>query len=487
MKKNTSIKILAGVIVVVVSVVLITGNSSKKTSASGEEINNINQAIASQFNDNIRDVSARVMAQEKKTKKLEAENEKLRARNESLLSLKEKGGVVVREDIAPEVKETLEVLKKEIASLKAKKAGLSEDRSTGNKPDTDTDTGKDADKDTNTYPIGELARNETRTKGVATVKDIDATLYNKKLSENEIRYWEKLKAKHKKIKKKIRQTTLSKEEQKEKREKAIPYYTIPAGSDLGHTTLLSALIGEVPNEGKLMQPLFPFSALISKGDLMASNGVPIPEDISGMKVQGYAIGVGSFLDNISCVRAYVTSILFTFQDGHFVVVGKEEMKGSAELVNEESLGYLTTPYGNPCIHGKYFTNAPRVLGAMMLAGGTQGVGESLAQWQMSYLPGANGATEAVPTGSFAKFTAGKATSEGTIKAADWLEKRISGSFDMVFVPASFKCQSRFGKAGFCPNTVSLHLMKTISIDKEPLGRVINYGHQETHNRIFSLY
>ncbi|MGQ3890148.1 hypothetical protein ACQUW5_14105 [Legionella sp. CNM-1927-20] len=73
-----------------------------------------------------------------------------------------------------------------------------------------------------------------------------------------------------------------------------------------------------------MQPLFPFSALINSEDLIASNGVPLPPDISGMKINGYAIGVGSFLDNISCVRAYVTSVLFTFQDGHFVVVGNRE-------------------------------------------------------------------------------------------------------------------------------------------------------------------
>ena len=45
-------------------------------------------------------------------------------------------------------------------------------------------------------------------------------------------------------------------------EKAIPYYTIPAGSDLVDTTLYLRLIGEVPVEGKLMQPLFPFSAIV---------------------------------------------------------------------------------------------------------------------------------------------------------------------------------------------------------------------------------
>ena len=217
---------------------------------------------------------------------------------------------------------------------------------------------------------------------------------------------------------------------------------------------------------------------------MASNGVPLPPDISGMKVSGYAIGVGSFLDDISCVRAYVTSALFTFQDGHFVTVGQEEMKNTTDLVNNESLGYLTTPYGNPCIHGKYFTNAPRVLGAMMAAGGAQGVGTAISQWQMTYFAGTNGVVGA-PTGSFAPFAAGNALAEGSTKAADWLEKRIQGSFDMVFVPASTPV--RVGNmCRYRPNRVSLHITKTIKIDKQTNGRVLDYGQLQNYMHDTSL-
>lgn len=171
---------------------------------------------------------------------------------------------------------------------------------------------------------------------------------------------------------------------KEERPTKTPFYTIPAGSDFSKITLLSALIGEVPVEGKLMQPLFPFTAIISRGNLMTANGMQLPEEITGMKISGYSIGVGSFLDNISCVRAYVTSALFVFEDGHFVTIGQEQMKSSAELVNNDSIGYLTTQFGNPCIKGQYITNAPRVLAAFMAAGGIQGAGTALSKWQMSY-------------------------------------------------------------------------------------------------------
>jgi len=258
---------------------------------------------------------------------------------------------------------------------------------------------------------------------------------------------------------------------KEDAPSSTPFYTIPAGSDFSKVTLLSALIGEVPVEGKLMQPLFPFSALISRGDLMTANGMQLPDEIIGMKVSGYSIGVGSFLDNISCARAYVTSALFVFEDGHFVTVGKEQMNSSAELINNDSIGYLTTQYGNPCIKGQYISNAPQVLTSMMLAGGIQGAGSALSKWQMSY-QAEGGTSIATPTGNLGHFAAGGALGEGSQKISDWLEKRIQGSFDMVFVPASIKVNT-----GFIPNQLSLHINQTINIDKELNGRVLDYGKQ----------
>lgn len=464
MNKNKGIKLLTIVVLGVVLTILLGGQDNKTQKTEHQDPNNLSEAIASQFNDNIRDVSARMLENEKKIGLLEKKNKDLIAKNEALLSTKDKGGVVIREELSPEAKKTLETLSAEVARLKEKEKTQGPSSSFSS------------------YPLGEVAQNTKKGFG-KNIKDIDVALMQKKLSESEMQYWNKLNERRKSIHERAKRMGHAKMTQKEK-PKGIPYYTIPAGSDLGHTMLLSALIGEVPSDGKLLQPLFPFSALISRGDLMVSNGISLPPDISGMKVNGYAIGVGSFLDNISCVRAYVTSVLFTFQDGHFVVVGKEEMKGSADLVNDESIGYLTTPYGNPCIHGKYFTNAPRVLAAMMAAGGTQGVGTALSQWQMSYFAGTQGGA-AIPTGSFPLYAAGRATSDGSVKAADWLEKRIQGSFDMVFVPASFRCGQ--GKnVRWCANALSLHMMKTVSIDKEPQGRVINYGHQQIYNRVYSL-
>lgn len=439
MKKNAGLKVLTGVVIGVAALILMNSNhhSNEPTKQQQNDPNNLNEAIASQFNDNIRDVAARLQETEKKLASLESENTRLKS-----------NGSEMTENSNPDLMKDLEKLKEKIALLKTTNETSQED-----KP----------------YVVnGETAASPEKEKNI---KDIDLLLMKHENNQTELAYWEQLKEKSNALTRLTKSDT-SKSESK----KSIPYYTIPAGSDLNRTTLLSALIGEVPVEGKLMQPLFPFSAIINRGDLMAANGIPLPPDISGMKVNGYAIGVGSFLDNISCVRAYVTSALFVFDDGHFVTVGKEQMTGTAEMVNNESLGYLTTAFGNPCIKGQYFTNAPRVLAAMIAADGMKGFGNGLSQWQMTYSANANGAT-ATPTGSMGNYALGGALSQGSVKAADWLEKRIQGSFDMVFVPASI---------GYRPTRLSFHITQTINLDKETNGRVLDYGHLQQTAHDFSL-
>ncbi|HAT9135660.1 TPA: TIGR03752 family integrating conjugative element protein [Legionella pneumophila] len=407
MNKNSGIKILSGSVALVAILILFNSKSTPPAIEPTTNTNNFNEAIASQFNDNIRDVSARLQETEKRLEQMQQENKTLQTQLQQ-----------PKQDNNHKLKEELLALKDQIASIAQSK--------------------------TKSYPM----QGKVETK---QIKDLDELLDKPTAEHKELSLWDGQK-------------------EKEEAPKATPFYTIPAGSDFSKVTLLSALIGEVPVEGKLMQPLFPFSAMVSRGDLMTANGMQLPDEIIGMKVSGYSIGVGSFLDNISCVRAYVTSALFVFDDGHFVTVGQEQMKSSAEMINNDSIGYLTTQYGNPCIKGQYITNAPQVLTSFMVAGGIQGAGNALSKWQMTY-QAEGGNAIATPTGQLGNFAAGGALNEGSQKITDWMEKRIQGSFDMVFVPASLKVQNRF-----IPNNLSLHFNQTIAIDKEHNGRVLDYGH-----------
>lgn len=443
MKKNTGLKLVTGVVVSVTVLILMNSRPhTETTNDSGNNVTHLNEAIASQFNDNIRDVAARLQETEKKLASLENKQHPEQQPPDAASS----------PTMNPDLLKELDALKEQLAELKA-----SHEASQDNKP----------------YSI-QSESSKTMTQA-SHIKDIDQLLLQQENTPPEQAYWERLHAKGK-----VRSTKPKMSQATQSEKKSKPYYTIPPGSDLGHITLLSALIGEIPVEGKLMQPLFPFSAVINKRDLMAANGIALPSAISGMKVNGYAIGVGSFLDNISCVRAYVTSALFVFEDGHFVTVGKEQMNGTTEMINNDSLGYLTTAFGNPCIKGRYISNAPRVLATLLATDGLKGFGNALSQWQMTYTANGNG-NIGIPTGSMGNYALGGALSQGAIKAADWLEKRIQGSFDLVFIPASIAT-----KSGFRPNQLSLHITQSINLDKEANGRVLDYGHMQQSTHDFSL-
>lgn len=408
MNKNYGIKMLSGSVALVVFLILFNNKSTTNVKEDQIHTNNFNEAIASQFNDNIRDVSARLQQTEKRLEAMQKQNKLLRHALQQPKQVE-----------STNIKQQLQTLQEKIASI--------------------------VKSESSSYPIED--KNQ-----LTQIKDLDALLEQPTGESDPLDIWNKQDAKH-------------------KVKTVEPFYTIPAGSDFERVTLLSALVGEVPVEGKLMQPLFPFSAMISRGDLMTANGMQLPTEIIGMKVSGYSLGVGSFLDNISCVRAYVTAALFVFDDGHFVTVGQEKMKGSAEMINNDSLGYLTSQHGNPCIKGNYISNAPQVLTSFMAAGGIQGASSALSKWQMTY-QSEGGGTTATPTGQIGHFAAGGALSEGSQKVTDWMEKRVQGSFDMVFVPASLKVHNQF-----VANQLSLHFNQTIAIDKTINGRVLDYGHQ----------
>ncbi|HAU1500765.1 TPA: TIGR03752 family integrating conjugative element protein, partial [Legionella pneumophila] len=229
MNKNNGIKILAGSVVFAVIMILINSRHSSPASDNTPNPNNFGEAIASQFNDNIRDVSARLLETEKKLEQMHKENKSLQ---KQLKQPKQEVGFALQD---------------ELNALKEKFASLTEHQ-------------------TQSYP---MEGNQAPVSG--QIKDLD-TLLDKAPSESKI-------------------FTEHDNSTKEEAPTKTPFYTIPAGSDFSKVTLLSALIGEVPVEGKLMQPLFPFTAIVSRGDLMTANGIQLPEEITGMKISGYSIGV----------------------------------------------------------------------------------------------------------------------------------------------------------------------------------------------------
>lgn len=243
----------------------------------------------------------------------------------------------------------------------------------------------------------------------------------------------------------------------------IPRYTLPAGSTLMQVHLMTALIGEVPVSGHLLAPAFPFKAIVGKRQLLAANGWHLPPALQGMIVQGYSVGNMT----LSCTRAYVTQVLFVFNDGHFVVFPKKVSHNATALYPDNSLGYVSTPSGNPCLTGKLITNAHKVIANLAALGGLAGAGHLVADQQLrTVTDGFN--VEHPIAGSIGTFMGARFLGTGSDAALQWYQKRAADSFDAIYIPASLNFHGRFR-----PTQVVVNLTQTIPLDWNPQGRRID--------------
>lgn len=247
-----------------------------------------------------------------------------------------------------------------------------------------------------------------------------------------------------------------------------PFYTIPALSTAANAVLLSPLIGEVPVNGQLEAPAFPFKAILSPKDaknMFTANGVPLPPGVSGAVLQGYSVGSMS----MGCARAYVMRILFVFQDGHYVVYpqDKDDQSDSAtQVYPKNAIGYLSDAYNNSCMTGEYLTDAPKVIGSLAGFGAASGVGGAIAQSQTTTLSNiSQGTTGSIFSGNLGKYAFGTATGDASKAALDWYQARVNDIFDAVFIPST-----EAGK----PRKLIFNVNKTIPIDLDQKGRKLSY-------------
>lgn len=249
----------------------------------------------------------------------------------------------------------------------------------------------------------------------------------------------------------------------------IPFYTVPDGSTIGNVVLMSPLIAEVPVSGQLKMPAFPFKAIISHAqtaEMFSANGIPLPDNLSGTILQGYSVGDMS----LSCARAYVTKILFVFNDGHFQVYPKndKQTQDNQSIYPSHSLGYLSDQYNNPCISGRYITNAPQVITSLTAFGTVAGIGGALAQSQtQTFTSQLTSTTSHVFNGNLGKYAAGMGLGQGAQDALAWYKSRVNDIFDAVFVPSSINN---------APTQLVFNITQTIPINLDKNARTLQYDH-----------
>lgn len=144
-------------------------------------------------------------------------------------------------------------------------------------------------------------------------------------------------------------------------------YTVPSNSTLMGSIAMTALIGRVPIDGTVNDP-YPFKVLIGPDNLTA-NGIDIP-DVAGAVVSGTASGDWT----LSCVRGQIRSVTFVFHDGTIRTVpedGNQDQRGGQASANSTTtttpgLGWISDPYGIPCVSGERRSNAQQYLGSQAL-------------------------------------------------------------------------------------------------------------------------
>ncbi|MDC0434757.1 hypothetical protein OAM69_03850 [bacterium] len=241
--------------------------------------------------------------------------------------------------------------------------------------------------------------------------------------------------------------------------KTEPFYTIPDGSVLANATAITSLMGIVYKDNNIVNPI-QAKILIGRDNLTA-NFKDLPDELEGMIFGGYAFGVPAF----GCVSVNLTYATYVFSSGEVetAYIGDPGTRPSNEAYRQDTIGYLTDEYGNPCIAGEYITDAPKQIAALTLLDAASGYANALRQQEVDTSIFSSETGNVVVeelNGSPSRFATATGLSAGFENASELLREKYSTIYEAYFVPGGA--------------TVSVHLEAELRIDKEPDARLISY-------------
>jgi len=242
-------------------------------------------------------------------------------------------------------------------------------------------------------------------------------------------------------------------------------YTVPSNSTLMGSVAMTALIGRVPIDGTVNDP-YPFKVLIGPDNLTA-NGIEIP-DVAGAVVSGTASGDWT----LSCVRGQIRSVTFVFQDGTIRTIPDDKdgnRDGHAANGNsfEGGLGWISDPFGIPCVSGERRSNAQQYLGSQALITAAGAAAASLIDsdsGSVAVISNGNGSLGTV--GIPGNEAMGRILAGGVQEMSQWVNKLYGQAFAAVYVQPGAK--------------VAVHLERPLHIDYDAKGRKVNHRTGDTH-------
>ncbi len=239
----------------------------------------------------------------------------------------------------------------------------------------------------------------------------------------------------------------------ERIEQAQPVYTVPRNATLIGATAMTALVGRVPVQGQVRDPM-PFK-IITGGQNLAANGLTVP-GVQGMVWSGTAVGDWT----LSCVTGRLDAVTFVFDDGTIRTLSSDDRAGR-DSSSDQPLGWISDAQGIPCISGERKTNAAAFLSQRMGVMAIQAAAQAAAAAETTSVVSDVGTGTHTVTGDTGSYVLGKTIAGGSDEVANWLLERQSQSFDAVFVPAGV--------------AVAIHVDQALPIDHDPNGRRLRHA------------
>ncbi|HIO96910.1 MAG TPA: TIGR03752 family integrating conjugative element protein, partial [Leucothrix sp.] len=234
-----------------------------------------------------------------------------------------------------------------------------------------------------------------------------------------------------------------------------PRFTIPPDAVLNDSVTITALVGRIPRDGDVSDPA-PFKVAIG-GENLAANGFSIP-GIDGMIMSGYVYG-----DAVrKCVYTKIKRATYIFEDGRILSLPNQNSRQKNSVI-----GYLTDPYGDPCIKGRYLTNSNAQIKNSIFANMAAGAANAFAATQTTTLTNGQGGASTAVTGDPKKYILGSAISTGASSVANYLLKQSFDQWDQVVVPVG--------------QTVTIHIDVPLELDNQSTLRKLVYGNETYHN------
>ena len=244
-----------------------------------------------------------------------------------------------------------------------------------------------------------------------------------------------------------------------------PVYTVPANSTLMGSVAMTALIGRIPIDGTVTDP-YPFKVLVGADNLTA-NGIELP-NVAGAVMSGNASGDWT----LSCVRGQIHSITFVFHDGTIRTVPPST--GNSRASNRSStsgagfsggLGWISDPFGIPCVSGERKSNAQQYLTTQALITAAGAGAASLLKDDNGNFSYANSDGSVGTIGITSNEAAGQILMGGVRDMSRWVNKLYGEAFAAVYVQPGAR--------------VAIHIDEQIAIDFDETGRKVDHSQGES--------